>query len=307
MLRHFALIVCIAGAGVVTATAQRGMPPGGGGLQAELRDMNTRLGTNRPTPRDAIDNAQWIVGRYRSFGPLVRTYGPADYALSREMARRSLDWLWRAGTLHARDPLAARALLDAYDAVGLFYRDYGRFYAPGAYVAYASAARLAQRLTLYRTDPLWFGQAFDRYALAYGTLAAASGMIVPRWTTIQDLPDTDTSTADAAPALVPVPLPKVDASGLAAAERTQWTDARDRFRSVSANVHTARVLLDQLSERLRRQGLALNPETAATALKMQSALEDAAELIAAKEFDTAIEALRGADAYRARLKGATGQ
>lgn len=307
MLRHVALIVCLAAAAAVTATAQRGAPPGGGGLQAELQDMTARLGASGPTPRDAIANAQWIVGRYRSFGPLVRTYGPADYALSREMARRSLDWLWRAGTLHARDPLAVRAVLDAYDAVGLFYRDYGRFYAPGAYVAYASAARLAQRLTFYRTDPLWFAQAFDRYALAYGTLAAASGMIVPRWTRIQDLPDADTTTPDAAPALVPVPLPKVDANALGEGERTKWTATRDRFRSVSANVHTARVLLDQLSQRLRRQGLALNPETAATALKMQSALEDAAELIAANDFDTAVEALRGAEAYRARLKGATGQ
>ena len=104
-----------------------------------------------------------------------------------------------------------------------------------------------------------------------------------------------------------MPVPKVDVTGLDEAQRQLLTDARDRFRSVASDVHGVRVLLDQLSERMRQQGLTLNPATAATALKMQSALEDASELIQTKEFDTAIESLRGAEAQRARLRSTTGQ
>jgi hypothetical protein len=132
-------------------------------------------------------------------------------------------------------------------------------------------------------------------------------MLVPRWTTLRDLPADDAAASEPSPALTPTPMPKVDASGLDAAQRQLWNDARDRFRSVSSGVHGARVLLDQLSERLRRQGLALNPATAATALKMQGALEDAAEFMLTMEFETAIESLRSAEAYRVRLQSATGQ
>jgi hypothetical protein len=268
--------------------------------------MTTRLGGGGADSRQAVADAQRLVLGYRSLSPLVGTFGPADYRLNREVARRSLHWLARAGTLYAADPLAARSFLDAYDVIGGFYRDHAGFYAPGAYVAYASAARLAHRLTFYRTDP-WFVQALDRYAMAYGTYATVNGMLVPRWTTPQDLPVEDAATNEPPPALTPMAMPKVDASGLDAAQRQLWIDARDRFRSVSSGVHGARVLLDQLAERLRRQGLALNPATAATALKMQGALEDAADLLLAMEFETAIESLRSADAYRARLRSATGQ
>ena len=311
MFRALVVLACV---GVVlgstaTARAQQGAssPNAQAVLRSDLDGMTARLSGGRATSQQAIADAQRLVVGYRSLSPLVWTFGPADYSLNREVARRSLYWLARAGTLYAGDPLAARTFLDAYDAIGGFYRDYGGFYVPGAYVAYASAARLAQRLTLYQTDPAWFAQALDRYALAYGTLATINGMLVPRWTTLQDLPAANFTPNEPPPALTATPLPKVDVSGLNAEQREAWTNARDRFRSVASAVHGARVLLDQLSERLRRQGLALNPAIAATALKMQSALEDAAELIEAKEFETAIEALRGADAHRARLRSATGQ
>jgi hypothetical protein len=289
--------------------AQRGMASASpqAVFRADVDAMATRLGAGGVTSRQAIADARRIVAGYRSFGPLVRTFGPADYALNREVARRSLYWLSRAGALYATDPFAVRAFLDAYDVIGGFYRDYGGFYAPGAYVAYASAARLAQRLTHSPHDPLWFTQALDRYALAYGTLATLNGMLVPRWTMVQDLPAADAAPREPPAALTPLPPPTVDVTGLDAAQRQLWADARDRFRSASSSVHGARVLLDQLSERLRRQGLTLNPATAATALKMQSALEDASELLQAREFESAIELLRSAEAHRAKLRSATGQ
>jgi hypothetical protein len=312
MVRVLVVLACL---GILTLHstanlgAQRGASTAGAQavFRADVDGMTARLSGGSVTPREAIADAQRIVAGYRSFGPLARTFGPADYTLNRDVARRSLHWLGRAGALYAGDPLAVRTFLDAYDVIGGFYRDYGGFYAPGAYVAYASAARLAQRLTYYGGDPLWFAQALDRYALAYGTLATLNGMLVPRWTMVQDLPAADKTGTEPLPALAPLPLPKVDMAGLDAAQRQLALDARDRFRAASSSVHGARVLLDQLSERLRRQGLTLNPATAATALKMQSALEDASELLEAREFETAIESLRSAEAHRAKLRSATGQ
>ena len=313
MVRALFILACL---GVVVQSpavvrAQRGQGTASTNAQAVLRTdvegMAARLNAGRMTSSEAIADAKRIAGAYRGFQPLVRTFGAADYALNQEVARQSLLWLSRVGPFYAHDPLAVRAFLDTYDVIGGFYRDHGRFYPPGVYVAYANAARLAQRLTYYRNDPVWFASAFDRYALAYGTYAALNGMLIPRWTTVQDLPPTDVPVNEAQPALTPLPLPKVDAIGLDATQRQLWMEARDRFRATSSSVHSARLLLDQLSERLRREGLTLNPAIAATALKMQSALEDASELIQAKEFDTAIESLRGAEAHRAKLRSVTGQ
>ena len=310
MVRVVLVLACLGGViqSQAMLDAQRGIasPGAQAAFRADVDGMTARLGAG-VTARAAAADAQRIAAGYRAFGPLVRTFGPADYALNRDVSYRSLRWLTRAGALYGADPFAARAFLDAYDVIGGFHRDYRGIYAPGAYVAYASAARLAQRLTYYGHDPLWFAQALDRYALAYGTFATVNGTLVPRWTRFQDLPAADATGAEAPPALTPTPLPQVEATGLDATQRELWMDARDRFRAASASVHGARVLLDQLSERLRQQGLALNPATAATALKMQSALEDASELLQANEFETAIESLRSAEAHRAKLRSATGQ
>jgi hypothetical protein len=294
---------------VVGAQRGRGTPPPSAqaAFRADVDGMSARLSDGRMTSREAIADAKQIGAAYRTFGPFVPTFGPTDYALNRAVARRSLSWLSRAGSFYARDPLAARAFLDAYDVIGGFYRDHGGFYAPGAYVAYASAARLAQRLAYYGHDPVWFGSAFDRYALEYGMYATLNGMLVPRWTMAQHLPVEDVAPSGPQPGLAPLALPKVDATGLDATQRQLWMEARDRFRAASSSVHSARLLLDQLSARLRQKGLTLNPTIAATALKMQSALEDASELLQAKEFETAIESLRGAEAYRVKLRPATGQ
>jgi hypothetical protein len=312
MFRALVVLACL---GVATgsraiAGAQRQAPPSPDAqaiLRSDLDRMTSQLDGRRATARDAIADAQRLVIGYRSLAPHVPTFGPADYVLNREVARRSLYWLARAGTLYATDPIAVRGFLDAYDVIGGFYRDHARFYVPGAYVAYASAARLANRLTLYHADPLWYAQALDRYALAYGTLATLNGILVPRWTTVRDLPAADSTPNEPPAVLSPLALPQVDVSGLNAAQREVWAEARDRFRTVASGVHGARVLLDQLSARLRQQGLALNPATAATALKMQSALEDASELLQAGELTIAIDALRAAEAYRVKLRSATGQ
>lgn len=274
-------------------------------LRADLDAMSARA-RGVGNPRQAVADAQRLALGYRSLIPVVGRFGPADYALNRDLARRSLLWLQRTSVLYTADPLAARAFLDAYDTIGGFYRDQGPFYAPGAYVAYAGATRLARWLTLGRNPYDWSQRELDRYALAYGALAIHDGRLIGRWAVPQDLP-VDGAGVDAATPLTPIELPKVDATRLTPEQRAAWNDARDRFRSVSAQVHGARVLMEGLSARLQRQALALNATDAANALKMQGFLEDAADLIRTGEFEMATDALRRAEAERVRLKGVTGQ
>jgi len=302
-----AIVIGLIGVQAVGVHAQRGAIQAGPqvGLRTDIDGMTARLG-GRITPQQAMVDAQRLAAGYRSLGPLARGFGPADYAYNREMARRSLYWLSRANIRYAGDPLAARAFLDAYDSIGVFYRDYGRFYAPGAYVAYASATRLAQRLARVGVQGDWYARELQRYALAYGSLAVLDGQLVGRWGTPQDLPAGETTKADAGAPLKPLELPRIDITKLSPAEREAWTDVRDRFRSVSSKVHGSRMLMDQLAARLNSQGLALHPEDAANALKMQSFLEDAVDLILAGDYASATDSLRAADAERTKLRGVTG-
>jgi hypothetical protein len=273
-------------------------------LQRDLQTMASEISGPGRTPRQAMQHLERLVYGYRALGPWVGGWGPADYALNRTLARQSLAWLGRTSVWYMNDPVAARAYLNAYDTIGGFYRDQGRFYGPGAYVAYAGGARLARRLALgYHYD--WTMRELDRYAMAYGTLATGDGRYIGAWSQPQDLPDS--SAAAPAEPLKPIELPKIDTTGLTPEQRAEWDDVRVRFRSTSMQVHGARVLLDQMSERLRNQRLALHPENAAIALKMQGYLEDAVDLIQFKEFELAIEALRRAEYERGRLKGVTGQ
>ncbi len=286
--------------------AQRGAVPANPqmALRADLAGMTARLTGGPGTPRQAMLDAQRVSLGYRSLVPLVGAFGPADYAVNREMARTSLAWLGRASLLYPGDAATARAFFDAYDTIGGFYRGGpGRFYYPGAYVAYAGATRLARRLSYYD----WTARELERYALAYGALAVLDGTLVGRWTQPNDLPaGAPPETVSATPLKV-VDMPRIDAATLAPEQREAWSEVRDRFRSVSTQVHAARVLLDQLSARLHGQGVTLHPENAAMALKMQGFLEDAAELIQAHDFETATDYLRRADAERTRLKSVTGQ
>jgi hypothetical protein len=276
-------------------------------LQQELGVMTARLGAGRVSQQDIIADSQRLALGYRSLVPLVRGFGPSDHAINRRVARLSLAWLASVGVLSAADPLVARAVLTTYDAIGGFYRDYGLFYQPGAFVAYAGATRLAQRLILEGRSPNLFERDLDRYALAYGTLATLNGMIVGPWTLPRDLPEAIGPADSRVVELKPVALPTVDVGTLDGEQRTAWNDVRDRFQVVASKVHIARTLLDDLAGRLRAQRMELHPQDAATALKMQSFLEDAAELIQESHFDTATEALKRADYERIRLRSVTGQ
>ena len=303
-----ALVVgVLVAAGAPVVAQQRGASPNPQVvLRRDLDAMNGRPGAVRLTPREAAANAQRLSLGYRSLIPIVGGFGPADYALNRVLAQQSLAWLARTGVWYMNDPLAARAYLDAYDTIGGFYRDNGRFYAPGAYVAYAGGARLARRLML-GTPYDWSQRELERYALAYGTMAALDGRYIGRWETPQDLPADAPPPAQAPMALKPLELPTIDQASLTPAQREAWVEVRGRFRSVASQVHAARLLLEELAARLQQQRLTLHPANAASALKMQGFLEDAADLIESKEFEMATDALRRAEYERGRLKGVTGQ
>ena len=312
MLRTIVLCMSVgmfAAPGALAGGQGRGVPAGDSqaALRRDLDTMTARLGGGRPTRQQVIADAQLLSAGYRSLGPFVGRFGPADYALNRYVARGSLEWLSRASLLYGRDPLVVQAFLSSYDSIGGFYRDYGRFYRPGAFVAYAGATRLAQRLILNGYDTDRYERELNRYALAYGTIAAVNGALVTPWNTPRDLPDIDSPPPSATVVLKPVELPDVNVAQLDADQKAAWADARDRFRSVAPRVHGARVLLNQLAERLQGQQMNLHPEDAANALKMQSFLEDAADLMREGRFDTAVEALTRADYVRIKLRSVTGQ
>jgi hypothetical protein len=276
-------------------------------LQRDLDGMTARLGGGRVTQQDVIADSRRLAASYRSLVPVVYGFGPHDYEINRQVARLSLAWLGRVGSLYRTNPLVARAVMDTYDSIGGFYRDYGRFYRPGAFVAYAGATRLAQRLMLEGRDAHVYERDLERYALAYGTLATLNGYIVGPWTVPVDLPESVGVQPPAAPPLKPVELPAVDVGTLDAQQREAWNDVRDRFRSVASRVHLARTLLNDLASRLRAQQMTLHPQDAATAIKMQSFLEDAADLIRERRFDVATEALERAEYERMKLRSVTGQ
>jgi hypothetical protein len=313
MLRS--IIVCLSLGLIVTSNAMAGgqgrgaarAPDHQAAFRLNLDGMHARLGGVRPTPQQIIADSRLLSSGYRSLVPFVRGYGPSDYALNRLVARRSLEWLGRASVLYGRDPLVAQAFLSSYDSIGGFYRDYGGFYQPGAFVAYAGATRLAQRMVLNGYDTDRYERELNRYALAYGTIAAINGALITPWNSYRDLPDVDSPRPGPTVVLKQTELPDVNVSQLNAEQKAAWTEARDRFRNVAPRVYGARVLLNELSGRLQGQGMSLHPEDAANALKMQSFLEDAVELMREGRFDTAVEALTRADYVRVKLRSVTGQ
>ena len=134
-------------------------------------------------------------------------------------------------------------------AMGAFYRDYGTFYPEGARTAFGGASELARMMVLREASGQPYEQELSRYVLAYAAAAAAYGG------------GFSASAAPSAPAastqpagppvsvLKPLELPTVDATGLSADQRAQWMELRDQFRSTSARVHEARVVLEQLTRR----------------------------------------------------------
>jgi hypothetical protein len=291
---------------VAVAASASGQDPQAA-LRRDVDAMTANLGS-RMTPQQVAADAQRIAAGYRSLGPYARGFSASQLAANRDVARRSLAWLSRASMMYGRDPIVAQAFFAGYDSIGNFYQDFGPLYQPGAFVAWSGASRLARRMAYWQAgDASRYERDMERYALAYGTIAAAQGALLVPWSMPGDLPIGEPPPTRPTVVVKPVELPMVDPANLTADEKASWIDARDRFRSVAPRVHQARQLLAELSGRLDGRRMVLNPADAATAMKMQGYLEDAADLIGEKEFALAVQALIRADYLRGKLKGVTGQ
>jgi hypothetical protein len=293
------------------STAYAGGEPQGAATQRDfersLEGMNERLASAGRSEQDVINGADLITAGYRGLHPAARRFGSADQAMNRRIAQQSLNWLWRAHALHARNADVNAHLLQAYGAIGGFYRDHGAVYPGAAVTAFGGASRLARRMVL-RGGGTQYERDLEQYALAYATSAYAYGPLFDWWvqpTGAQEPPRVVPGRQ--APAPRPVELPTVDAAQLSVDQRAQWSDVQDRFRSTSTRVHEARLRMNELAARLHQQRLTVHVQDAATAAKMQGFLEDAVDLVKAQDFALAAEALTRADYERARLKNVIGQ
>ncbi len=271
---------------------------GGAFADRDFDAMDARL-VGRGVPAAVlIRDAERIAAGYRPGSEPGGAFG-------RRAARRSLAWLTRAGLYYGRDEYVAQALFRAYGALGVYYG--GGVYGPAAYVAYASAARLAQRMVLQGVGSGFAAAELDRVALAYGTLAVGHGHLFWPWGWYRDLPESAAMDEPPVPELTMVAFPKIETAGLTSDERAALGDLRTRFSGVAARVHQARQLMARMESTLMQRGFNLRAQDSANALKMQSFLETAAELAAERQFQEAEVALTRADYVREQLKGITGQ
>ncbi len=274
-------------------------------LLGDVRAMNAHPG-NRPGARDVLAGSERLRSGFRALGPHDRGLG-SDERMNQELARLSFAWLSQMSGYYRWDPQVAPDLMRTYGYLGGVYRGYPAAYQPWLWTGYAGANRLARSLVMSGSTKE-FERSLEQFALelvALNVAARAAVSYLPStWDPAAPPPMPAPVSRDA---LKPVPLPDIDEAGLSAAERETWADLRLRFRAVSARVHEARLLLEELSSRLSARNLALNTANAATAVKMQGFLEDSVELARRHDFEKATEALVRADYERNKLKGTTGQ
>lgn len=87
-------------------------------------------------------------------------------------------------------------------------------------------------------DPGRFERELNRFALAYGTIAAVNGAFLTPWNNPRDLPDAAPLTQAPTIQVHQVELPVVNAAQLSVEQRTAWNEAKDRFRNVASRSTT---------------------------------------------------------------------
>lgn len=304
----FAAVALACAAPLAAQATTSGPTPSQTTFAQDLDAMNARLGPGRPS-REVIADAQRLSSTYRSFGPGARGFGAGDQELNRRNTALSLAWLRRANGLYPRDRALGTELMRAYGSIGAFYQGHGSFYPAGAFWAYGGASRMARTMLASggRGDDV-LERDLQQYALAYATAAYAYGPAFNWWQQPrEDRPPQQLPAGQAPVAPPPVSLPSVDAQSLSPEQRAQWQEVQDRFRPTAAHVREAGLRINELADRLARQGLTLNLGDAATASKMQGFLEDAVEFIKSNQFAAASESLVRAEYERGRLKNVIGQ
>jgi len=272
-------------------------------LAQQVSAMNSRLNSGTPGSQQIISDAQALQTGYMGLGPMA---GMGGFMMNRDLAQGTYSWLSRASSITS-DPAARAAVLSAYGTVGDFYNR-GNLNRPGAAWAYGGANRLARGLVLGGGGGRNYERDLERYGLAWAAASYMGGQLFGPAFQTQPPQEGDQYPPPAPPTeLQPVALPPIDEATLTPEQKAAWPDLRNKFIATAAKVHEARVVLEQLTRRLESQRMSLNTSDAARALMMQGFLDDAVDLIKAKKFDEASEALTRSDYCRTKLKDVTGQ
>jgi hypothetical protein len=277
-------------------------------LQQDVEAIAGRWNGKQLGQQQAIADSERIAADYAHLIPLSNNFSPADQVQSRRSARRAFSWLCRASALYGRDPMVSRSLMRTYGVMGDYYHQHEGLYPAGAGFGYGGASRHTRHLLLGSPDSKEFERELERYAVSWAAASYVDLAVSRSYTNCGDSVDQpDPGAPVRESSLQPVPLPEVNESELTPGQKEQWNDLRNQFVPISARVHEARVLLEQLSDRLQRRKMKLNLQDAATAINMQGFLEDASELIKAGDFEKARIALNKSEHLRTKLKSTTGQ
>lgn len=282
------------------------------GLDAELRELETRLGSGGLAAGQAVADSERLRARYRALRPLAPSFGGADVRHQGPLAQRSFAWLHRLRTRFPHDRAVTRSLLGTYATLGDFYGRSGLGSRLGFWLGYAGAHREGRSLLLDGGGERDLERRLEQLALEWAAIAAVGWSPDPwPWAAWNALPPGyDHRIAEAvgaARAAGPVALPRVDESLLQPADLARWQAVRERFVGVAARAHEAQLALADLGQRLAGRGLGLHPRTVSASLAMQGYLEDAVAAAEARDFDRAREALARAEYERGRLRSATGR
>jgi hypothetical protein len=278
-------------------------------LQQDINAIDTRLSEGRSSRQQVIADAERISDDYSRLMQDSKFFSPADWDQNKQSARRVFGWLCRSGAAYRNDPLVSQSLMRTYGTIGNYYSRYGLFYPTGAGLGYEGASRHARSLILgvagskqYERDLIRFATAWA--AASYIDQALSQSAMGCR---MNNSDQYDFEAPGQQSLNRQLPFPEVDKTKLTGEQLDQLAEIHSLFMLVSARVHEARTLLEQLSSRLHDRGMKLNPQDAATAITMQGFLEDAVEYVKSGDFEKAKAALTRSDYLRKKLKHTTGQ
>ncbi len=277
-----------------------------GALAADVGAWSGQMNGARMDAAQVIANSNRLVAGYRGMMPYAAGFGAADIARNRALARQSFAYLAWASSAYAANPAVMQALTGAYGYLGGFYATPGIGYYPyAAPYAYAGANRLTRAMMLGDRGNSRLEADLQRWGTAWAAASYIGGRFYGNLT---NLPDGAEILPPVQPADIPLtPLPAVDVEKLTPDQVGQWKELRENFLGTAKRVREARVLLEELSARLRSQNMNLNQTDAAAALMMQGFLEDAVGLIRTTQFEPAVEALSRAEYQRRKLRSVTGR
>jgi hypothetical protein len=272
------------------------------------RDLTAWQAQGTTVSDDQLLNRVNTLGTsFQGFVPIT----PGDYQANRELVRRSLSYLAQVEPRAYANPALGRRVAGTYGSLGDYqnrpaFRSQ-RGYGQGAAFGYAGAGRISRRMYLggYGSE-----RDVERYAMQLAGMGSGYGYGYGYGMYNRQRPPQGLDAVDLGPiednGKKPLPLPAVDTSKMTAEQRAAWSDLSLEFVAVSSRVHQAQQSLDSLEQRLRRQGMDVNPSDRAVSYQMDGFLQDSAALAVAGDFAKAKVALDRASYLRNKLKSVVG-